>query len=169
MRLTDDLIEARDKATVIDLPNAIQKAIDCLAMLCQVNRDVNAWRKSNLQTELNPEFRQICLEKPEDSDEPWLFENLKDKLKDLNETEKLSSSLKQNFWSRMGRNQPHNPYLNARRGRGMMQMNMIWANPYYKRPYNVSRQQRGTFRKRPYATGKPFLGQGNQKKPQKKY
>jgi hypothetical protein len=144
MLITDEFVQAQNSGTILDLSDCIKKAIDSLAMMCQVNRDINTWRKANLQPELNPEFRQLCTEKAEE-EEPWLFENLKDKLKDLSETEKLTLSLKQGYRApQYGRNYQTFP----RRGR--FQNNFRPQSNYGAYRGTRGGALRGNLRKRPY-------------------
>jgi hypothetical protein len=111
---------------------------------------------------LNPEFRQLCSDKNKDDDEPWLFENLKDKLKDMSEREKLALSLKPGFrMPQYGRGQ-QNIYR-----RGRFQGGFRLQNNYGGQRGNRGGSFRGAYRKRSYPLQKPFLGQ-SQKRPQKK-
>ena len=96
-QILDQLLESKVQNVPIDTGSTLQKTLDAMSLLCQVNRDINKWRKTNLQPDMAAGFKQLCFEQSEDDDGGYLFDNLEQKLKTIKETESLTSALRGNF------------------------------------------------------------------------
>ena len=88
-QLTDELLDKSNDDSMT------QKALDSMGLLCQAHRDINAWRKTNIEQELAGSYRQLCTE--DDVNEPLLFDNLQEKIKCIQETDKLTYKIRGSY------------------------------------------------------------------------